>query len=257
VTVRTETPPSLSTAAVAVWTLTALVVALEIPYPLTHGAVRNGLTVATVLVFAAASLAHAATYGGSRRVLALLGVVGVGGFLAEVVGVHTGFPFGRYHYTGGLGPELLGVPVIIGLAWVMMAHPAVLVAARISRGRAMVVVAAVALATWDVFLDPQMVAARHWTWTHPHPHLPGVADVPLSNYVGWLLVALVLMAALVAAAPVERVRDDRAPVTLWLWTWLSSTLANVAFFHRPAVAAWGFVAMALVGVPLLRSLVRR
>ena len=51
-------------------------------------------------------------------------------------------------------------------------------------------------------------------------------------------------------------RDDRPALTLWIWTWLSSTLANLAFFHRPAVAAWGLVAMALVGVPLLRQVTR-
>ena len=34
-----------------------------------------------------------------------------GGLLAEAVGVHTGFPFGAYAYSGTLGPELLGVPV--------------------------------------------------------------------------------------------------------------------------------------------------
>ena len=45
-------------------------------------------------------------------------------------------------------------------------------------------------------------------------------------------------------------------LAIWIWTWLSSALANVAFFHRPAVAAWGFGAMAVVGVPLLSSMLR-
>ena len=29
----------------------------------------------------------------------------IGGFLAEVLGVHTGFPFGRYSYSDALGPS--------------------------------------------------------------------------------------------------------------------------------------------------------
>jgi len=241
-----------------VWTLTIAVVALEIPYPLVHGHARNVLTIATVLVFALASLAHASTYGSARRALVLLLVVGGGGFAAEAIGVHTGYPFGRYHYTGGLGASVAGVPLIIPLAWVMMAHPAASVARRIVDGRAAaVIVATMALATWDVFLDPQMVAARHWRWSDPSTHLPGVDNVPLSNFGGWLLVALVLLATLLLVTRSEPMHDDRPALALWLWTWLSSTLANLAFFGRPAVAGWGFLAMGVVGLPLLVRLARR
>ena len=239
------------------WALTAAVIALEIPYPLVHGSARDALTVATVLVFAAASVTHAAVAGSISRGLLLLVVVGILGFVAEVIGVHTGVPFGRYHYTGGLGPTLLGVPLVIALAWVMMAHPAASVAARITSGPSRIAIAAVALASWDVFLDPQMVHAGHWRWSDPTPHLPGVGDVPLTNFAGWLLVALLVMVALHAATRAEPMHDDRPALVLWLWTWWSSALANVAFFHRPAVAAWGFAAMASAGVPLLRSMAAR
>lgn len=237
------------------WWLVAAVVALEIPYPLVHGSARNALTVATVLVFAVTSAMHAWLSSGSRR-LAWLLAVGVLGFTAEIIGVHTGVPFGDYRYTGGLGPTVAGVPVVVGLAWMMMAQPAACVAERMSPGRIRILVAAVALASWDVFLDPQMVDARHWRWQHPHPHLPGIGDVPLSNFGGWLLVSLVLM-LLLSVARTRPGRDDRPAVTLWVWTWLSSTLANLMFFHRPAVAGWGFVAMGLVGLALLRSVIDR
>jgi uncharacterized membrane protein len=235
----------------AVWSLSAAVVALEIPYPLVHGHARDVLTVVTVVVFAAASFTYASV-NGRRELVALVGA-GLIGFTAEVVGVHTGVPFGDYRYTGGLGPTAGSVPVAVALAWVMMARPAATVAARVARGRWQRVVAgAVALASWDVFLDPQMVDAHHWRWHRPGPHLPGISDVPLTNFGGWLLVSIVVMLLLVArnASGVDPA-DDRPMVALWVWTWLSSTLANVAFFHRPAVAAWGFVAMGLVGIPLL------
>jgi len=61
------------------------------------------------------------------------------------------------------------------------------------------------------------------------------------------VVALV-MAALLPA----RAADDRVPVALFLWTWASSVLANLAFFGRPAVAAVGGLAMAVVAVPVVR-----
>jgi putative membrane protein len=241
-----------------VWWLAAAVVALQLPYPLVHGHARNALTVATVVVFAAASVAHGRATGGGQRVAALC-AVGVIGFGAEVLGVHTGVPFGDYHYTGGLGPTVASVPVLIALAWLMMAQPAACVAARLAHHRwRRVVIAAVALAGWDVFLDPQMVDAHHWRWTHPHPHLPGINTVPLSNYGGWLLVSLLVM-LLLHTTQTQRfgARGGDGPmVMLWVWTWLSSTLANLAFFHRPAVALWGFVAMGVVGIPLLRTATR-
>ncbi len=98
------------------------------------------------------------------------------GLAAEAVGVATGVPFGRYAYAGTLGPQLLGVPVLVPLAWTMMAYPALLLGRRLGRaaarrsasgGRA--VLGGATLAAWDLFLDPQMVAAGHWTWAHPRP----------------------------------------------------------------------------------------
>jgi uncharacterized membrane protein len=246
-----------------VWSLAAAVVALQIAYPLVHGHARNVLTVVTVLVFATASVAHALVTRSWRAASAVLLVFGAGGLAAEIVGVHTGVPFGEYRYTGGLGVELARVPLVIALAWVMMAWPAMCVAARLAAGTwPRVGLAVAAFASWDVFLDPQMVDAHHWRWLHDQPHLPGVDDVPLTNFAGWLLVSLVLMMlahAVVAHAVVARASsgDDSPMLALWIWTWLSSAFANVAFFHRPAVAGWGFLAMGLVGVPLLASLRRQ
>jgi putative membrane protein len=142
----------------------------------------------------------------------------------------------------------------------MMTRPAAVVAAHVTPPSvARTAVAAVALASWDVFLDPQMVAAHHWRWSPSELHLPGIGNVPLSNFGGWLLVALVLMTLLHRVSPRPPARDlmaDAPMLALWVWTWLSYTLANLAFFGRAAVAAWGFAAMAVVGIPLLVHLRR-
>lgn len=230
-----------------------VVVGLQLPYPLVHGHARNALTIATVVVFALVSLGFAVTRRGWAYAAALGLVAGCGGFAVEVLGVHTGFPFGRYRYDGGLGPALFGVPVVIGLAWLMMAHPCVVVAERVASSTpARVAAAAAGLAGWDVFLDPQMVDARHWHWADPSPHLPGVDRIPLSNLGGWLLVATAMCGALlVASRRTSSVGDEQPLVVLWVWVWLSSALAALVFFGHPAVAGWGLLAMGFVGVPLL------
>ena len=249
---RTPTPLARAT----VWLLTLVVIGLEIAYPLVHGDRRDRLTVAVVLAFAAVGLLHAAFWRGPGWALGFAVLAAGVGFGVEAVGVATGFPFGDYAYGDSLGSTLLDVPVVIPAAWVMMAYPALVVARRLASGRpGQVLVGAWALASWDLFLDPQMTDAGHWRWAHHSPHLPGIPDVPVTNFVGWLLVSIVLM-LLLSALPRRRA-DDSAPITLWVWTWLSSTLAFAVFFDNGWVAVWGGVAMALVGVPLLVSLTAR
>jgi putative membrane protein len=226
------------------------------------------MTVASVLAFAAASVCDAAARFGPRAAGVLVLVAGGGGLLAEAVGVHTGFPFGEYRYTGTLGVAVLGVPVLVPLAWIMMCWPAFLVgravAGRLRAGPPVwlvVLLGAWALASWDVFLDPQMVDAGHWVWADPTPALPGVADVPLTNFAGWLLVATAMMAVLhrtSGAARTGRELDLRlgpAPL-LYLWTYGSSVWAHAAFFGRPWVSLVGGVLMGAIAVPFAVVLLR-
>jgi putative membrane protein len=235
--------------------LGAAVVA-QIAYPLVSGQARDALTVAIVLLVAAGSLCHAALTRGAVTCAVLAATTVVGGFAVEVLGVHTGVPFGHYGYSGSLGARVLGVPLVIAFAWPMLAWPAALAARRlVSPFLARVVLGGWALAVWDIFLDPQMVAAGHWRWFDTSPHLPGVPAVPLTDYAGWLLVSLlmsfVLQSRLGASEP-----DDRWLLAFYVWTWASSTLALAAFLDLRGAAAWGFVAMGTVAVPVVVSLAR-
>ncbi|MFL6127568.1 MAG: carotenoid biosynthesis protein [Mycobacteriales bacterium] len=244
----------------AVVALAAATVLAQVAYPLVGGDTRDTLTIATVVLFAVTSLTHAALTRGPRAAAVLLAVGGGGGLVAEAVGVATGVPFGRYEYADSLGPVVLGVPLVIPLAWIMMAWPARVVALRLTgrRGRAArVAVGAVALASWDLFLDPQMVDAGHWRWADPVPALPGVPAVPLTDYAGWLLVAALLMLLLDTLLPGSGRADDTVPYALYLWTYASSVLAHAAFLGLPASAAWGGLGMGLVALPLALSLRRR
>jgi carotene biosynthesis associated membrane protein len=232
------------------WWLAALTILLEICYPLVHGHHRDQLTIATVLVFALATVVQLVSTRGFRVGLAFLVVTAAVGLAVEAVGTHTGFPFGSYDYSGSLGARVLGVPLVIPLAWTMMAWPALAAARRLVSGRlATAVVGGWALASWDLFLDPQMVAAGHWHWAHTSPGLQGI---PLTNYLGWLGVSILLVGVLHSLVP--RTGSDTQPLMLYLWTYGSSVLANVAFFGRPAVALTGGIGMGLAALPLLRRL---
>ncbi|MBX7455032.1 carotenoid biosynthesis protein [Mycolicibacterium sp. 3033] len=216
---------------------------------------RTPVTVCSVAIFFLASLADIGRVHGVRGAVILAAVAGGGGLLAEAVGVATGLPFGRYTYTGTLGPEVLGVPVIVPMAWVMMAWPALVVGRSLARrGPAVVAVAAYALTAWDVFLDPQMVAAGHWQWfdaTHTLPLIPGI---PLTNYGGWLLVSTAMMVALHLLLP-SRTQGgldasfSTPAAALYLWVYFSSVLAHAVFFGLPGSAITGGLLMGVVAVP--------
>ena len=241
-------PPS----ARAVWFLVGAAVLVQIVYPLVPTAARTPVTMLSVVVFAVASLADAARVHGRRGVAALLAVACGGGLVVEALGLRTGVPFGLYGYTGTLGPEVAGVPVIVPLAWMMMAWPALVVGRALAQRPATVaLVGGAALASWDLFLDPQMVAAGHWVWADPVPALPFVPGVPLSNYAGWVVVATLMTAVL------HRLVGPTAPVSrpaaaLYLWAYASSVVAHAVFFGLPGSAVVGGLVMGAVAVPFAR-----
>jgi putative membrane protein len=112
--------------------------------------------------------------------------VGVGG-IAEVVGVHTGFPFGRYYFTGLMGPKFFDVPFLLALAYLGMGYLSWIIA-RLIVGRAAPFVAALIMASWDLAMDPIWSTVMHaWVWVDGGPWF----GVPLSNYFGWMLTACI------------------------------------------------------------------
>ena len=154
------------------------------------------------------------------------------------------------------------MPLVIPLAWTWMAWPALAgrrpahwptrpVARGSDRARRRL-----GLAAWDLFLDPQMVAAGHWRWADPTPALPGVAGVPAQQLPRLAARRAALMAAVLrpaaAGQPEPPDRPDDVPMlALYLWTYASSVLAHAVFLDLPASALWGAVGMGAVAVPLL------
>ncbi|MGO3885912.1 MAG: carotenoid biosynthesis protein, partial [Mycetocola sp.] len=233
------------------------------------------LTFVSVIALSSSATLHAASIGGWRVAIPVVTGVGVLTLIAEAVGIATGFPFGEYAYTGALGPELLGVSLLVPLAWLTVAYPAFLIARLLvgvgswRRLVARVLLMAYALTAWDVFLDSQMVDAGNWGWANPEPSLPGTPGIPLTNYAGWfvtaVLIALVLEAAVSRAGRgrpgdprafgrLDTVRADLSPYLVYLWTWLTSLVGNLTFWDRPSVALAGGIAMGVVAIPLLMRL---
>lgn len=124
----------------------------------------------------------------------------IGGFLVEVSGVHTGFPFGGYSYTDVLYPLVAGTPLVMGAAWViLLAYCRHLSAALPLNRVGAAAVGASLMVVIDLVIDPLAAGPlAYWIWDHPH----GYYGVPWSNFGGWWITAFALL--LLYPAPVKQ-----------------------------------------------------
>lgn len=114
---------------------------------------------------------------GARRGTLLLVGLGAYAVVFESVAIATGVPYGRFGYSGVLGPPLLGLaPPSVLLAWT----PLILGSLAVTRRAWAAVVLLVVL---DLVLDPAAVRLGFWSWEDPGRYY----GVPLVNFAGWVV----------------------------------------------------------------------
>lgn len=211
------------------------------------GAVRRVLTTAVVTGLFTSTTARAVRRWGMGRGGVTAAAVAVGTAAVERLGTRTGVPFGRYHYTTRLQPQVKGVPAVVPLAWFAMALPAretahAALGAR-STHRNRMLLGAAALTAWDAFLDPQMVGEGFWAWRRRGRY----RGIPLTNYAGWFATAMVVMAVLDRALPVDDDADAALVGTYGAMAAMES-VGFAVFFRDRVVAVVGTLAMAPIAV---------
>lgn len=113
------------------------------------------------------------------------------GFTAEVVGLYTSLPFGRYAYTDQWAPTVLlpgdqRFPLLLPLAWFLVAGGSMLAMPKL--GWIEVPLAAILATLIDLVMEPVMTGPLgYWKWVDRGP-LPG--GVPWMNSLGWLCTSL-------------------------------------------------------------------
>lgn len=233
------------------YSILALAILLQVFYPLVQGETLRYLTFAIIYVGSFAMLLHAFYSFGWRYTFRYFTITFIFSILVEQIAVRTGWPFGTYVYDPSLGHQLLGVPIVVPFAWLMMAHPVLLISRRVTRHWVFIYGGATLMA-WDLFLDPMMVAAQRWSWTFTGSHVPYEPEIPLSNTAGWLLVGMGLMALLHVSLPRER-RKQGAEFTavdiFLIWALFSGIIGNLFFFDRPGVTLFAGSIFALVLAP--------
>jgi len=225
------------------WGLVGAWIATMIAIPLLRWTVGDAVlhwgVSASVCLLAAAVVSTLWQHWGAWATLRLVLLLAPLAWGLEWLGSNTGFPFGVYHYTALLQPQIFGVPLIIPLAWLMMLPPAWAVASLITGGRRdwrFVFVSAAAFTAWDLFLDPQMVGWGYWVWATPG----GYFGIPWVNFGGWFLgAALLTMIIRPAALPHARL------ITIYAVTWFLQTVGQFVFWQMPGPALAGGVGMGI------------
>jgi len=107
------------------------------------------------------------------------------GFVVELIGIHTGYLFGNYHYQQNLGVKIAEVPIVISINWALITLGAAQIAALISENKyARIVLAASVMLLFDIIMEPVAIKSQFWTWSG------GI--IPTYNYVSWFLVGIFL-----------------------------------------------------------------
>jgi len=124
-----------------------------------------------------------------KRTLFLLLLAGAIGFLSEIIGVITSFPYGEYSYTSKLGIKVFNVPIVLISVWVIVITLALDLISYLKIKKIFFPFAFSFIATlYDFLIDPLMSGPlNYWTWENESGWF---YEVPIENFFGWFLVSL-------------------------------------------------------------------
>ncbi len=108
------------------------------------------------------------------------------GFIAEQIGVHTGYIFGNYSYGNSLGFRVYQVPLIIGVNWAILSFGAWHLSEYFTvNKRYRLLIGSFFMVLFDLVMEPTAIALNYWNWT--------LGEIPLYNYISWFLIGFLAM----------------------------------------------------------------
>jgi len=157
----------------------------------------NGLLILFGTIVMRSPLLTAALPLTDRRAAASVVALTAYAYAIEYAGVHTGFPYGEFFYGVDLGPIIAGIPLGLPVFFVPLVMNAYLLCILLLGSRAehtptRLLTVIITVLLMDIILDPGAVALGFWVY----PDGGIFYDVPVSNYVGWVLSATIAVVAL-------------------------------------------------------------
>ncbi|HLP14074.1 MAG TPA: carotenoid biosynthesis protein [Flavobacteriales bacterium] len=113
-------------------------------------------------------------------------VISAIGLVVEIIGVKTKLIFGDYNYTTILGPDVIDVPLVIGLNWgLLIMSCAAIVYNVYNNNLARAMAGATLMLLMDIVLEPIAFKYNFWQWD--------TKTIPLQNYIAWWLVSFTML----------------------------------------------------------------
>jgi len=170
------------------------------------------------------------------------------GYAAEVLGTNVGIPFGKYSYSDVLGERVLGVPIVVPVVWFVIAYICLsMMRTRKKAGRGdrqiilTTIITAFGVVAWDFLIDPMFSSQSYgyWTWSS-HQLIPTtLSGVPLTNFLGWFVVAMIMVSLFLyitkGSNPMMKRGNTTDSVIIYVLLMIDGTVANIALGHALVV----------------------
>ncbi len=124
------------------------------------------------------------------KTIIFLLLAGILGFISEIIGVKTGFPYGEYFYTETLGIKIFDVPIVLISSWIIITTFSLDILNSLHLNKFFFpILFSITSTTYDLLIDPLMSGPlNYWEWNN-HGYYFGI---PLSNFLGWIIVSLLI-----------------------------------------------------------------
>lgn len=109
------------------------------------------------------------------------------GMVSEILGVNYGLIFGDYVYLDNLGVKILGVPVLIGVNWIILTFITGSLSSFIFKNKYVsILMGAILMIGLDLLIEPVAPLLGFWIFD--------LQKVPLQNYLGWFVIGMITQA---------------------------------------------------------------
>lgn len=107
-------------------------------------------------------------------------IIGIAGYVIELIGVNTQYLFGSYSYGDSLGIKIFNVPPLISLNWLIIIISGASIANKLFKKRPLwfvSIVSGLICTLLDMIIEPVAIKFDFWSWEN--------GSVPVYNYVCW------------------------------------------------------------------------
>ncbi|MHB1907420.1 MAG: carotenoid biosynthesis protein [Nitrososphaerales archaeon] len=196
---------------------------------------------------------------GVTKAAYFLGITFFVGYAVEILGTSTGFPFGKYYYGNFLGEMAFGVPIVVPFVWFVIAYLTFSMTfgkyGKIDRRSLALLLslAAFGAVAWDLLVDPMFSTYGYWIW-EISPSTPALSGVPLTNFIGWFVVAFLMLALFVKLShkgvysnPIRK-RNTQDSIIVYILLMIDAAVANGTLSHYLVIAIGVFAMSSFVVV---------